>query len=174
MSRLDRDTVVRAAIALADKRGLGAVGVRQVAESLGVTPMALYRHVGAKDGLLDAVADALYAEIDLPRPDEGWWDGLEALGHSTRRVLIAHAWSVPLFSRPLAGPHARALDEALQGALRRAGFSTRETNELHHQLSNLLFALVAPELHGQTNRAAFQRGLDMLHAGLEARLTQRR
>lgn len=174
MSRLDRDTVVRSAIALADKRGLGAVGVRQVAEALGVTPMALYRHVGPKDGLLDAVADALYAEIDLPGPDEDWWDGLRALAHSTRRVLIAHAWSVPFFSRPLAGPHARALGEALQGALRRAGFSPRETDELHHQLANMLFALVAPELHGRTNRAAFQRGLDMLHAGLEARLTQRR
>jgi AcrR family transcriptional regulator len=174
VSRLDRDTVVRSAIALADKRGLGAVSVRQVAEQLGVTPMALYRHVGGKDGLLDGVADALYAEIDLPRPDEDWWDGLEALAHSTRSVLIAHAWSVPLFSRPLAGPHARALDGALQGALRRAGFSVRETNELHHQLANLLFALVAPELHRRTNRAAFQRGLDMLHAGLEARLAQRR
>jgi AcrR family transcriptional regulator len=174
VSRLDHHTVVRCAIALADERGLEAVGLRQVAERLGVTPMALYRHVGGKDGLLDGVADALYAEIDLPRPDEDWWKGLELLAHSTRRVLLTHTWSVPLFSRPLKGPSARALDEALRGALRRAGFSSRETNELHHQLANLLFALVAPELHGGTNRAAFQRGLDMLHAGLVARLAQRR
>lgn len=174
MSRLDRDAVVRAAIALADERGLGAVAVRQVAERLRVTPMALYRHVGGKDGLLDGMADALYAEIDLPRQDEEWWDGLQLLAHSTRRVLLAHTWSVPLFARPLAGPHARALGEALQDALRRAGFSAREADELHHQLANLLLALVAPELHGRTNRAAFQRGLDMLHAGLEARLRQRR
>jgi AcrR family transcriptional regulator len=165
---------VQAAIALGDERGLGAVGVRQVADRLGVTPMALYRHVGDKEGLLDGVADALYAEIELPRPHEGWWDGLERLAHSTRRVLLAHAWSVPLFSRPLPGRHAHALSEALQDTLRRAGFSVRETNELHHQLANLLFALVAPELHARTNRAAFQRGLDMLHAGLEARLTRRR
>lgn len=174
MSRLDRGAVVRAAIELADERGLGAVGVRQVAERLGVTPMALYRHVGGKDGLLDGVADALYAEIELPPPNEDWWDGLRLLAHSTRRVLLAHRWSVPLFARPLAGPHAQALGEALQDALRRAGFSARETDELHHQLANLLFALVAPELHGRTNRAAFQRGLDMLHAGLEARLGRRR
>jgi AcrR family transcriptional regulator len=174
MSRLDRGAVVRAAIALADERGLGAVGVRQVAERLGVTPMALYRHVGGKDGLLDGVADALYGEIELPQPHEEWWNGLQLLAHATRRVLLAHTWSVPLFSRPLAGRHAHALGEALQDALRRAGFSARETDELHHQLANLLFALVAPELQGRTNRAAFQRGLDMLHAGLEARLRQRR
>jgi AcrR family transcriptional regulator len=174
MSRLDRGAVVRAAIALADERDLAAVGVRQVAERLGVTPMALYRHVGNKDGLLNGVADALYAEIELPPTDENWWNGLELLAHSTRRVLLAHTWSVPLFSRPPAGPHARSLAEALQDTLRRAGFSVRETDELHHQLANLLFALVAPELRGRTNRAAFQRGLDMLHAGLEARLRQRR
>jgi hypothetical protein len=81
---------------------------------------------------------------------------------------------VPLFSKPLTGPHANALSDALQSALRRAGFSARETDELHQQLANLVFALVAPELHGSTNRAAFQRGLDMLHAGLEVRLAERR
>lgn len=165
---------MQAAIAIADERGLGGVGVRQVADRLGVTPMALYRHVGDKEGLLDGVADALYAEIELPPPGEDWWGALERLAHSTRRVLLAHSWSVPLFSRPLPGPHAHALGEALQDTLHRAGFSARETNELHHQLANLLFALVAPELHAQTNRTAFQRGLDMLHAGLEARLAQRR
>lgn len=174
MSRLDHDAIVRTAIALADERGLAGIGLRQVADRLGVTPMALYRHVGDKEGLVDSVADALYGEIELPPAGKDWWGALETLAHSTRRVLLAHAWSVPLFSRPLQGPHAHALAQALQDALRRAGFSARETNELHHQLANLLFALVAPELHGHTNRTAFQRGLDMLHAGLEARLTRMR
>jgi AcrR family transcriptional regulator len=171
VSRLDRDAVVNAAIALADTRGLEAVGVRQVAERLGVTPMALYRHVGDKEGLLASVTDALYGEIDLPRPGDDWWEELALLAHSTRRVLVAHPWSVPLFSRPLGGPHAHALDDALQGALRRAGFSGREVIELHHQLSNLVFALIAPELDGRTNRAAFDPGLDLLRAGLDARLS---
>ncbi len=173
MSRLDRDAVVTAAIALADERGLDAVGVRQVAERLDVTPMALYRHVGDKDGLLGCVTDALYGEIECPRPGDDWWHDLVVLARSTRRVLLAHPWSVPLFGRPLDGPHAQALHDALQGAFRRAGFSERETDELHHQLANIVFALIAPELHGKTNRAAFERGLELLHAGLEARLRGR-
>jgi AcrR family transcriptional regulator len=172
VSRLDRDAILHAAVQLADERGLEAVGVRQVAERLEVTPMALYRHVGGKDGLLDGVTDALYAEIDLPGPEADWWPALELLAHSTRSVLLAHPWSVPLFSRPLAGVHARMLDEALRNTLRRAGFSASEANELHHQLANMIFALVTPELHGQANRAAFKRGLGMLHAGLESRLSQ--
>jgi hypothetical protein len=45
--------------------------------------------------------------------------------------------------------------------------------ELHDQLSNMVFALVAPELHGKRTRAAFERGLELLHAGLAARLRRR-
>jgi hypothetical protein len=57
--------------------------------------------------------------------------------------------------------------------LRRAGFSAAETRELHDQLSNMVFALVAPELKGKRNRAAFERGLQLLHAGLESRRSSR-
>jgi AcrR family transcriptional regulator len=170
MSRLDREGVLGAAIAVGDELGFDRVGVRRVADRLGVTPMALYRHVGGKDGLLDGTADALYAELDLPRPGDDWWDALARLARSTRRVLLAHPWAVPLFSRPLAGPHARALGDVLLATLRDAGFSAREADELHGQLTGMVFALVTPELHGRRNRAAFERGLALLHAGLEARL----
>jgi hypothetical protein len=37
----------------------------------------------------------------------------------------------------------------------------------------MTFALVAPELTGTPNRAAFERGLELLHDGLEARLRRR-
>jgi AcrR family transcriptional regulator len=172
VSRLTRDAVVDEALALGDERGLAAVTVRGVANRLGVTPMALYRHVGDKDGLLDALADRLYGELRLPGPADEWWDGLAGLARSTRLVLLAHPWAVPLFSRPLPGPRAHALGEALSGALRSARFSAREAAELHDQLSNMVFALVAPELHGRTNRAAFERGLELLRDGLTARLSR--
>jgi AcrR family transcriptional regulator len=172
VSRLTRDAVLGEALALGDERGLAAVTVRGVADRLGVTPMALYRHVGDKDGLLDGLADLLFAELRLPQPADDWWDGLAGLARSTRLVLLAHPWAVPLFSRPLAGPHADALGDALPAALRSAGFSAREAAELHDQLSSMLFALVAPELHGRTNRAAFERGLELVRDGLAARLAR--
>jgi AcrR family transcriptional regulator len=160
-------------VSLADDAGLEAVSLRRVASRLGVTPMALYRYVESKDALLDAMADRLYESLTLPDADAEWWHGLAELARSTRRVLLGRPWAAPLFSRPLAGTHAHALDEALQGALRAAGFGTAEVRELHDQLSNMVFALVAPELHGTRNRAAFERGLELLHAGLEARLRGR-
>jgi AcrR family transcriptional regulator len=170
VASLDLEAVVDAAVSLADDSGLDAVSVRRVAARLGVTPMALYRYVESKDDLLDAMADRLYEDLSLPDADAEWWHGLAELARSTRRVLLARPWGAPLFARPLGGPHAHAVDEALRGALRNAGFSEAEARELHHQLSNMVFSLVAPELRGRRNRAAFERGLELLHAGLEARL----
>ena len=177
MGRLDRDFVLRAGLALADESGLGAVTLRRLADRIGVTPMALYRHVAGKGDLLDGMADLLYAELDIPEPEGDWWPELAALAHSVRRVLLAHPATVPqLFSRPLAGPHSVRLGEALLGTLRRAGFPAAEAEELHEQLSEIVFALVRPELHPPATRrgrdAAFQRGIELLHAGLLARLEQ--
>lgn len=169
MTSLDRDAVLDAALELAEESGLEAVSLRRIAERLGVTPMALYRHVESKDDLLDGMADLLYSELDLPDPTGDWWEGLAGLARSTRAVLLGHPWAAPLFARPLAGPHSHTLDEALRAALRSAGFSRADARELHDQLSNMVFALVGPELAGRRNRAAFERGLELLYAGLEAR-----
>jgi AcrR family transcriptional regulator len=173
VASLDLEAVVDTAVSLADDQGLDAVSLRRVASRLGVTPMALYRYVGSKDDLLDAMADRLYESLTLPSPDANWWEGLAELARSTRRVLLGRPWAAPLFARPLAGPHAHAVDEALQAVLGAAGFSAADARELHDQLSNMVFALVAPELNGKRNRAAFERGLELLHTGLEARRSQR-
>lgn len=170
---LSKDAVVEAALALADEEGLEAVTFRGLGDRLGVTAMALYRHVRDKDDLLDAMAERLCAELDLPDASTGWWEGLAELARSLRVVLLQRPWAVPLFARPLAGPHGRALDDALRESFLRAGFPHVEARELHDQLSNLVLALVLPELRGKPNRAAFERGLELLHAGLEARVAAR-
>ena len=169
VSRVDLNAVVVTAIRLADEAGLEAVSLRRLAEQFDVTAMALYRYIKSKDELLDAMADRLYGDLELPDDDGDWWEGLAGLARSTRNILLAHPWATPLFARPLAGANARALEGALHGLLRRAGFSASEARELHDQLTNMVFALVAPELSGRRNRAAFERGLEMLHAGLAAR-----
>jgi AcrR family transcriptional regulator len=173
MARIDREAVVDAAISLADDQGLDNVSLRRVAARLGVTPMALYRHVESKDALLDELTERLYEQLALPDPAAEWWDALAGLARSARTALLAHPWGALLFARPLAGPHSHAIDEAMRTALRSAGFSAAESRELHGQLSNMLFALIGPELHGKRNRAAFERGLELMHAGLESRLARR-
>lgn len=170
MSTLSRAAILDCALDLGDERGLAAVTVRGVAQRLDVTPMALYRHVGYKDALLDELAEELYARVDATRATTAWWQTLRRLAHSARTILLAHPWALPLFSRPLSGPHAQRAGATVQQALRDGGFSGRDVDELHDQLTNMVFALIAAELQGRPNRAAFERGLELLHAGLRDRL----
>ncbi len=54
-AKLDRDSVLEATAALLDEHGIGAVSMRRLAARLGVSPMALYRHVGDHGELLLAL-----------------------------------------------------------------------------------------------------------------------
>ena len=72
--RLDPAKIVDSALQVADTEGLDAVTIRGLAQVHGVTPMALYRHFADKNDLLNAIADRLLADIDLPAPTGESWD----------------------------------------------------------------------------------------------------
>ncbi|HWA94773.1 MAG TPA: TetR/AcrR family transcriptional regulator [Terracidiphilus sp.] len=55
--------IASAARKLLDKEGADAVTTRRVASAVGITPMALYRHYANRDGLLNALADAGFADL---------------------------------------------------------------------------------------------------------------
>jgi TetR/AcrR family tetracycline transcriptional repressor len=61
-SKLDRESVIDAALRLADEEGLDSVSFRRLAEQFGVTPMALYWHFADKEALLAALADRLWVQ----------------------------------------------------------------------------------------------------------------
>jgi AcrR family transcriptional regulator len=67
---MTRTSIAKAAAAVVRKRGLDALSVRSVAERLGVTPMALYRHVGSADGLRTATLEYIVLGVNGP-PVEG-------------------------------------------------------------------------------------------------------
>src|SRR5215470_20063869 len=73
-SPLDRDDIVRAGVAVADEGGADALTMAAVAGRLGpCTPMALYRHVLNKDGLVDLMLDHVTAEVPVPdEPGDDW------------------------------------------------------------------------------------------------------
>ncbi|MGB6192239.1 MAG: TetR/AcrR family transcriptional regulator [Terracidiphilus sp.] len=50
-------SILTAARALLDQEGLAALAMRPVAERVGITPMAIYRHYADRATLLNAVAD---------------------------------------------------------------------------------------------------------------------
>jgi DNA-binding transcriptional MocR family regulator len=65
-AELSRDTIIAAAVLLADEEGLDGVSMRAVAARVGAPPMSIYRHVHGKDELLRAMSEAVLARFELP------------------------------------------------------------------------------------------------------------
>ncbi|WP_239470256.1 TetR/AcrR family transcriptional regulator C-terminal domain-containing protein [Archangium violaceum] len=90
---LTRERIVRAALGIADAQGLAALSMRSVAARLGVPTMSLYRHVPGKDELVLLMADAVFAEAELPRePPPGWRAQLELVMRLQWSLYNRHPW----------------------------------------------------------------------------------
>ena len=64
MSRSDTaQTILDAARHLLDEGGATAVSMRKVADKVGITAMAIYRHFPDREALLNAIADQGFAEL---------------------------------------------------------------------------------------------------------------
>lgn len=120
---LESATILAEARSLVARHGLSGLTMRALADRLGVAPNALYGYFADKDALVDALLDALLAEVPLPDPGTADWRiALRELMRSTRRFLLAHADLIPLFlSRPTRGPSALRVGEVTLALLARAG-----------------------------------------------------
>jgi AcrR family transcriptional regulator len=137
--KLTRAAILQAALDLADAGGLQAVTMRAVAEQLGVTAMALYAHVGDKDGLLDGLVERLLAEFPAPEPGLAWDEGLAALGAGALAVARAHPQAFPLLlNRPAVTRGALRTREVLFAALLEAGVPEADVPRLERLISTLV------------------------------------
>jgi AcrR family transcriptional regulator len=55
--------ILAAARALFEQEGAAAVSMRRVAEAVGITPMAIYRHFANREMLLKRISDDAFAEV---------------------------------------------------------------------------------------------------------------
>lgn len=121
---LNRDRVLRAALELADERGLEALSMRELGRRVGVEAMSLYNHVANKDDLLDGIVDLVVSEIDLPSADVDWREAMRRRAVSAREAFARHPWASALIdSRESSGSGRLHYLEWMIGTLRRAGFS---------------------------------------------------
>ncbi len=125
---LSRERVLRAAVALADERGLAALSMRKLAGELDVEAMSLYNHVKSKDDLLDGMIDIVFSEIEPPAAGGDWKAELRKRALSTREALRRHRWAVgEMEGRTDHGLANLRLHDAVLGCLRAAGFSVEMT-----------------------------------------------
>ena len=122
-AKLSRERVVQAAVALADREGIESFSMRSLATNLGVVPMALYKHVTAKEDLLDSMVDVVLREVDVPT-GKAWRQALRARAISMREALLRHPWAIGLVEVGTPGLAALEHREAVMACLRdKAGLS---------------------------------------------------
>ncbi|MFB4315499.1 TetR/AcrR family transcriptional regulator [Actinomadura sp. 21ATH] len=125
---LDRARIAAAAVALVDRDGLDRFGVRRLADDLGVDPMSIYHHIKGKAALLDAVSEAVIAEMETggEEPPRDWEEAARRTAHDYRRMAYRHPRVFPLLAtRPQKSPVALAALERLVAAMRAGGLPDR-------------------------------------------------
>jgi AcrR family transcriptional regulator len=93
-AKITREAIVDAAEALIARHGVQALTLRRVAGELGVTPMAMYRHVKDKNALLVLLLDALYNRFGKPTLPEAPRERLIAFWRFLHDGLAANPWVV--------------------------------------------------------------------------------
>ncbi|MEY9930000.1 AcrR family transcriptional regulator [Catenulispora sp. GP43] len=145
-SRLSREKLFEAAIAVADAGGISALTIRSVATELGVKPMSLYHHVANKEAIIDGVIDIVFNEIGLPPEDTDWRSALRERAHSARAVLRRHPWATPLMeSRRNPGAATLRHHDAVVGTLRRGGFSIVLAAHAYSMMDSYIYGFALEE-----------------------------
>lgn len=155
---LNRDRILRQALALADEAGVEAVSMRKLGDALGYEAMSLYRHVSNKDDLLGGMLDLVLAEWELPAPDAAWDDAIRASAVSVHAALRRHKWAAQLLLVPPGVRMGRiAYMNALLGTLREAGFDADTVYHAYHVLDGHIFGFTLWEANYDIAPADMQR-----------------
>ena len=134
---LNRERVLEAAVAFADREGIAAVSMRKLGQELGVEAMSLYNHVKNKDDLLDGMVDTILGEIALTPMEGHWKTAMRTRMLAARDVIIRHPW-VPevLESRPVMTPTMMRYMDSIIGFFREGGVSIDLAHHAMHALGS--------------------------------------
>ena len=188
--RLDRERVVRAALALLDEVGLDGLTLRRLAQDLGVKAPALYWHVASKADLLHEMAVTMLRDlVDGEAWDEAtlagspWQDCVRDSATNLRRMLLAHRDGARVFSGTLVTDEAlRDAVEVPLGVLTAAGFTPDDAARAWGTVLSFVLGFVVEEQAGGGAGGAggaegaggfderFGFGADVIVAGLGERL----
>jgi AcrR family transcriptional regulator len=143
---LSRERVLRAAVDLADRGGVGSLSMRKLAQELGVEAMSLYHHVASKDDLLDGMVDVVFGELEPPAGEAGWRAAMRGRAISAREALRRHPWATGLMeSRSTPGPTTLRHHDAVLGVLRGAGFPVALAAHAYSLLDSYIYGFALQE-----------------------------
>jgi TetR/AcrR family transcriptional regulator, tetracycline repressor protein len=122
---LSRERILDAALQLIDAHGIEAFSMRRLGAQLGVDPMAVYHHVGAKRAIVLALVERVVAGFGVPGGAATWEQRVRAWASAYRELALAHPGLVlQIVSDPEAVAIAAVhVNEPLVAALKEAGLA---------------------------------------------------
>ena len=137
---LNRGRVLEAAVAFADQAGIDPLSMRNLAQGLGVVPMALYKHVANKEELLDGMVDVVVAEIAPAIDTADWRTAVRHQVLSAREALLRHPWASRVIeTRTTPTPLVLSYMDSMIGLFRAGGFSVDLTHHAMHALGSRMW-----------------------------------
>jgi AcrR family transcriptional regulator len=145
---LNRARVLQTAIGLADQGGLESLSMRKLGQELGVEAMALYHHFENKEGLVDAMVDIVFGEVELPSLGPDWTTAMRQRAISLRDALGRHSWAIGLMeSRRRLGHAGLRHHDAVIGSLRSAGFDMALTAHAYSLLDSYIYGFALTKMN---------------------------
>ena len=145
-TRLNRERVIAAAVSLADAGGLEGLSMRRLGEELGVEAMSIYNHVANKDDLVNGMADAVFAEIELPSHIDDWKTAIRKRSISFRDALARHPWATTVRdSGTNPGPATLRHHERVIGTFRNGGFSVAQAAHAFSAVDSYIYGFAMQE-----------------------------
>ena len=172
-AKLSREFIAEQAVALVDAEGLEALSMRALGRACGVQAMSLYRYVQNKDDLLDAMQEAIVAQMREVEATEDWRSGIDAIARELRRVLAAHPRAILLFVRPAATDGSFAALGQAWTLLDEAGLSELDALRAVQSLLAFVVGQALWQFTAEVERQAddeFEFGLDLMLRGLAQRI----
>lgn len=180
--------IAAAARQLLDEEGFDAVTMRRVADAVGITAMAIYRHFQDRETLLKALADDGFEELAAQLEHRRFSGSIEKKLVNMGEVYLDHALANPrlfelMFLKPRAGarqyprdfkaglsPTANLMVEAITEGMREGIFRKADPHQVISEMGALSHGLILLYLGGRMNvtaerfrtlyRQAFRRYID--------------
>lgn len=125
---IQKEQVVAKALELLDEAGLDGLTMRRLADAMEIKAASLYWHFANKQVLLDAMADALVAEVALrpPAPGQSWRERVAGVAGEMRSALLARRDGARVYAGTyVTTENVLRVGDALMAPLREAGAGTR-------------------------------------------------
>jgi AcrR family transcriptional regulator len=170
---LDRGLVVAAAVRVAERSGVRGVTVRVLATELGLSTTAMYRYVDGKAELLNLIAEATLASVELPTSGP-WQQRIRLVANSARTAMLKIDGIADVLQTQPAKGAAQRVDALMQQLVADAGVPPARRESARILLMIFILGSVSfeqaldglPHQLTESPESRFTQGLDVLIAGL--------